>query len=157
VPWEQSWAQRCHWHLTSRRRGTPASSALAGAVSPARELPTCGAVPPAVPGPSGIATAAAASAVSVRLPGGAVSTREVTTREMMNCKSPASGSSQPGPGPGEPTGNVSTRLGCAGLGPAGGSSASDTAPLHLGGDVLWVVPRTRPAAETAGKGDGEGP
>lgn len=55
--------------------------------------------------------------------------------EMMNCKYPATSSLQPGPGPSEPTGNVSTGLGLAGPGPAGGSSAA--LPGELCGISSW--------------------
>lgn len=101
--------------------------------------------------------------VFVRLPS-SISTRGVMTWEMMDCKYPANGSLQPGPGPRKPIGNVSTGLGRAGPGPAGGSSAPwpgklcgvgpGTAPLPFGG-AGWS-PVTSPTAEVAGKGDGEG-
>lgn len=97
------------------------------------------------PQPSGMAVVAASPLVSVLLP----STREVMTREMMDCKYPANGSLQPGRGPGTLTGNVSTGLGHAGPRPAGGNSASLAGELHpctpsLWGDVFSMIPIEQP-------------
>lgn len=103
--------------------------------------------------------------VSVPLP----STREVMTREMMDCKYPANGCLQPGWGPGTPTGNVSTGLGHAGPGPAGGSSASRLGELSrssshpcspsLWGDEFSVIPIEQPhcrgSRERGVEGDSE--
>lgn len=103
----------------------------------------------------------------VRLPS-TVSTREVMTWEMMNCKYPANSSLQPGPGPSKPTGNVSTGLGDAGPGPAGRSSAllpgeavqdqlpPAPHPFTLGEMCFGWSPATSPTAEVAEKGDGKG-
>lgn len=73
---------------------------------------------------------------------------------MMDCKYPANGSLQPGQGPGTPTGNVSTGLGHAGPGPAGGSLAPPPGELgrtsshpctpSLWGDVFSVIPTEQP-------------
>lgn len=170
---KEPWQRRCHCHPTGRRRGrgdgawgSPGSSAPAWGANLCADLclraanwrcrPVHGerVQPPAGPGPIAMCLSGCPAA----------SARGVMTWEMMDCKHPANGSSQPGPGPSKPTGNVSTGLGRAGPGLAGGSSAPlpgklcgvgpGSAPLQFGGAGWSLV--TSPTAEVVGKGDGEG-
>lgn len=145
--------------------GDPSSSALAQAVpqpsvqiqccplpdSCQMVLPSCPQVqarPSSRSQPSGIAMVAAAQLVFVRLPS-AVSTRELMTRRMMDCKYPANGSLLPGPGPSEPTemfpldwdGQEGAWQHCQG---SCVESALGIAPFHSGGGVLWMIPRKQP-------------